>query len=150
MNTMLATTDTMTLTRMAVIGRRTNSALMAGAKAMMVENVKNQMRNGVAHFVYMKKSGELREAFGTTSKALGHYSGVSPEENNAMPDRWKHIHRVYGPQEERADLPVLQGKHEGLPLQCVRKHRTSGIFQSPQRVSHPRGTARNNDGSDYG
>ena len=55
---------------MAVIGRRTNSALMAGAKAMMVENVKNQMRNGVAHFVYMKKSGELREAFGTTSKAL--------------------------------------------------------------------------------
>lgn len=67
---MLATTDTMTLTRMAVIGRRTNSALMAGAKAMMVENVKNQMRNGVAHFVYMKKSGELREAFGTTSKAL--------------------------------------------------------------------------------
>ncbi len=62
MNTMLATTDTMTLTRMAVIGRRTNSALMAGAKAMMVENVKNQMRNGVAHFVYMKKSGELREA----------------------------------------------------------------------------------------
>lgn len=35
---------------MAVIGRRTNSAMMAGAKAMMVENVKNQMRNGVAHF----------------------------------------------------------------------------------------------------
>ena len=32
---MLATTDTMILTRMAVIGRRTNSALMAGAKAMM-------------------------------------------------------------------------------------------------------------------
>ena len=70
MNTMLATTDSMTLTRMAVIGRRTNSALMAGAKAMMVENLKNQMRNGVAHFVYMKKSGELREAFGTTSRAL--------------------------------------------------------------------------------
>ena len=70
MNTMLATTDSMTLTRMAVIGKRTNSALMAGAKAMMVENVKNQMRTGVAHFVYAKKSGELREAFGTTSKAL--------------------------------------------------------------------------------
>ena len=70
MNTMLATTDTMTLTRMAVIGNRTNSALMAGAKAMLVENLKNQMRNGVAHFVYMKKSEELREAFGTTSKAL--------------------------------------------------------------------------------
>ena len=70
MNTMLATTDSMTLTRMAVIGKRTSSALMAGAKAMMVENLKKQMRTGVAHFVYMKKSGELREAFGTTSKAL--------------------------------------------------------------------------------
>ena len=64
MNTMLATTDTMALTRMAVIGKRTNSVLMAGVKAMMVEKVKNQMRNGVAHFVYMKKSGEIREAFG--------------------------------------------------------------------------------------
>ena len=61
---MLATTDTMALTRMAVIGKRTNSVLMAGVKAMMVEKVKNQMRNGVAHFVYMKKSGEIREAFG--------------------------------------------------------------------------------------
>ena len=70
MNTMLATTDSRTLTRMAVISKRTNSALMAGAKAMMVENVKNQMRTGVAHFVYAKKSGELREAFGTTSRAL--------------------------------------------------------------------------------
>ena len=83
MNTMIATTDSMTLTRMAVIGNRTNSALMAGAKAMMVENLKHQMRTGIAHFVYMKKSGELREAFGTTSKALAErYSngnGVSRE-----------------------------------------------------------------------
>ena len=31
---------------------------------------KNQLRTDGAHFVYMKKSGELREAFGTTSKAL--------------------------------------------------------------------------------
>ncbi len=80
---MLATTDTMTLTRMEVIGNRTNSALMAGAKAMMVENLKHQMRTGIAHFVYMKKSGELREAFGTTSKALAERyingNGVSRE-----------------------------------------------------------------------
>jgi len=83
MDTMLTTTDTMTLTRMAVIGNRTNSALMAGAKAMMVENLKHQMRTGIAHFVYMKKSGELREAFGTTSKALAERyingNGVSRE-----------------------------------------------------------------------
>jgi len=61
MNTMLATNDTMTLTRMAVIGRRTNSALMAGAKAMMVENVKNQMRNGVVPI----GCSEKRRIFGT-------------------------------------------------------------------------------------
>ncbi|MBP3343384.1 MAG: hypothetical protein J6L20_03455 [Bacteroidales bacterium] len=34
MDTMLATTDTMTLTRMVVIGRRTNSAPMAGEKIL--------------------------------------------------------------------------------------------------------------------
>ena len=73
MNTMLATTDTMALTRMAVIGKRTNSVLMAGVKAMMVEKVKNQMRNGVAHFVYMKKSGEIREAFGLFRSISSNY-----------------------------------------------------------------------------
>ena len=43
---------------------------IAMAKAMMIESVKRQMRIGVAHFVYLKKDGTLREAWGTTNKPL--------------------------------------------------------------------------------
>lgn len=67
---MIVTRDSMTATRMAVIGRRTGSNLIAGAKSMMILDLKRQMRNGVAHFVFMKKDGELREAWGTTNAAL--------------------------------------------------------------------------------
>lgn len=70
MNTMIITTDSMTARRMTVIAKRTQSAFMAGAKAMMVENLKTQMRNGVAHFAYLKKDGTLREAWGTTNGSL--------------------------------------------------------------------------------
>ena len=70
MNAMIITTNDLTLTRMAVIARRTASDLMAGAKAMMIENLKNQMKNGIAHFVFRKKDGSLREAWGTTNNSL--------------------------------------------------------------------------------
>ena len=43
---------------------------MAGAKAMMIESLKEKLRNGVAHFVFIKKNGEVREAFGTTNAAV--------------------------------------------------------------------------------
>ena len=59
-----------TVTRMSVIAARTDSALLAGAKAMMIENLKEKLRSGVAHFLYMKKNGELREAFGTTNPVV--------------------------------------------------------------------------------
>lgn len=59
-----------TATRMAVIASRTGSELMAGAKAMMIEQLKGKLRNGVAHFVFIKKNGEVREAFGTTNAAV--------------------------------------------------------------------------------
>lgn len=72
-----------TTTRMAVIAKGTSSELMAGAKAMMIENLKKQMRSGVAHFVFMKKDGSLREAWGTTNKSLAEKhingNGVSRE-----------------------------------------------------------------------
>ena len=55
---------------MAVIAARTGSELMAGAKAMMIESLKEKLRNGVAHFVFIKKNGEVREAFGTTNAAV--------------------------------------------------------------------------------
>ena len=70
MNTMIITSNSLTVTRMSVIAKRTASDLMAGAKGMMIENLKRQMQNGVTHFVYMKKNGLLREAWGTTNAAL--------------------------------------------------------------------------------
>lgn len=68
MNTLVITNGT--ATRMAVIAARTGSELMAGAKAMMIETLKEKLRNGVAHFVFVKKNGEVREAFGTTNAAV--------------------------------------------------------------------------------
>ena len=67
---MIATTNALTISRMNVIARRTGSELMAGAKAMQIENLKKQMRSGIAHFVYMKRNGELREAWGTLNDSL--------------------------------------------------------------------------------
>ena len=67
---MIITTDNLTIARMAVIAKRTESAFMTGAKAMMLESLKRQMRNGIAHFVFMKKDGTLREAWGTTNQSL--------------------------------------------------------------------------------
>ena len=72
-----------TATRMAVIAARTGSELMAGAKAMMIQQLKEQLRNGVAHFLYIKKNGEIREAWGTTNATLAYKytngNGVSRE-----------------------------------------------------------------------
>ena len=67
---MIIATDSMTARRMTVIAKRTRSAFMAGAKAMMIQGLKRQMRSGVAHFVYIKKNGEVREAWGTTNRSL--------------------------------------------------------------------------------
>ena len=72
-----------TATRMAVIAQRTGSELMAGAKAMMIEELKHKLRTGIAHFLYIKKDGTIREAWGTTNAALAHKytngNGVSRE-----------------------------------------------------------------------
>lgn len=73
----------LTAKRMAVIASRTSSELMAGAKSMMIETLKKQMRNGIAHFIFMKKDGSLREAWGTTNRSLAEKyingNGVSRE-----------------------------------------------------------------------
>ena len=65
----LIITDT-TAVRMNVIAERTQNLLMAGAKAMMIQNLKERLRNGVAHFIFIKKNGEIREAFGTTNSSV--------------------------------------------------------------------------------
>ena len=78
----LVITDT-TAVRMNVIAQRTQNLLIAGAKAMMIQQLKEQLRTGVAHFIYIKKDGTIREAWGTTNAALAHKytngNGVSRE-----------------------------------------------------------------------
>lgn len=70
MNGLIITTNNLTPARMAVIAKRTASELMAGAKSIMIENLKGQMKNGIAHFIFRKKDGSLREAWGTTNQSL--------------------------------------------------------------------------------
>lgn len=69
MTNALVITDT-TAVRMNVIAQRTQNLLVAGAKAMMIEDLKFKLRNGVAHFIFQKKNGELREMFATTNPSL--------------------------------------------------------------------------------
>ena len=59
-----------TANRMMVIAQRTGSELVAATKAMMIESLKEKLRNGVAHFIFQKKNGELREMFATTNPFL--------------------------------------------------------------------------------
>lgn len=78
----LVITDT-TAVRMNVIAQRTQNLLVAGAKAMMIESLKDKLRNGVAHFLYIKKDGTVREAWGTTNATLANKytngNGISRE-----------------------------------------------------------------------
>ena len=71
MTNALVITDT-TAVRMNVIAQRTQNLLVAGAKAMMIESLKEKLRNGVAHFLYIKKDGTIREAWGTTNATLAY------------------------------------------------------------------------------
>ena len=59
-----------TATRMNVIAQRTQNLLVAGAKAMLIEQLKEKLRGGVARFIFIKKNGEVRDAFGTTNAAV--------------------------------------------------------------------------------
>ena len=60
----------MTAHRANVIFARTGSAAMGVVKAQMIDLLKEKLRNGVAHFIFVKKNGEIREAFGTTNAAV--------------------------------------------------------------------------------
>jgi hypothetical protein len=75
-----------TMIRAAVIGSRTGSDFMAGAKSAMIEALKQKMRGGVAHFLFLKKSGEVREAWGTVNSTLAakHTNGRGESRENFM------------------------------------------------------------------
>ena len=84
MNTIITATDNALVARhIEAITIKTGSALMGVSKALLIEEAKKQMRAGVCHFVYMKKNGEVREAFGTLDKGVLNSTlkgtGESPE-----------------------------------------------------------------------
>ena len=56
--------------RADVIAVRTGSAVMGIVKAQMIETLKAKMQCGVAHFIYLKKDGTIREAWGTCAPSL--------------------------------------------------------------------------------
>ena len=60
----------MTVTRANVIAQRTGSLEMGIAKAMLIEQLKAKLKTSVAHFIFQKKDGTLREMFATTCKPL--------------------------------------------------------------------------------
>lgn len=65
-----ATNSPLIARHIAVIAAKKGSSLMGSAKALLIEEAKRQMRAGTCHFIYMKKDGSVREAFGTLNAAL--------------------------------------------------------------------------------
>ncbi len=59
-----------TIVRTSVITKRTGSEEIGIIKAMMIEQLKEKLANGVAHFIFIKKDGTVREAWGTTKSEL--------------------------------------------------------------------------------
>ena len=53
-----------------IIANRIGSEEMGFMKSLLIEVLKTKMKVGTAHFFYLKKNGEIREAWGTTSSAL--------------------------------------------------------------------------------
>ena len=78
----------MTAHRANVIVNRTGSAAIGVVKAQMIDLLKEKLRNGVAHFLYMKKDGTLREAWGTClgnlMRATQNGRGLSGDQVNTV------------------------------------------------------------------
>ena len=78
-----ATNNALLARHIAAVTVKKNSVYVGIAKSLLIEEAKRQMRNGTCHFLYVKKDGSFREAFGTLNSALcgKHISGrgQSPE-----------------------------------------------------------------------
>ena len=74
--------------RANVIAHRTGSAAMGVIKAQMIDLLKAKMQSGIAHFIYMKKDGSIREAWGTCSgnlmRATQNGRGLSGDQVNTV------------------------------------------------------------------
>lgn len=62
----IAIVNNMTAQRAKVIAFRTHSIDNGIVKAAMINELKTKLANGIAHFAFVKKNGEIREAWGTT------------------------------------------------------------------------------------
>lgn len=86
-NTMVAVSNT-TTRRANVIARRTHSVEMGVVKAQLIDVLKAKLSNGIAHFTFLKKDGNIREAWGTTShnlmKANINGNGISRDAVNCV------------------------------------------------------------------
>ena len=56
--------------RAAVISQRVESDFVAGLQVAKLNELKSRMRREVVKFAYLKKSGEIRIAYGTMMPAL--------------------------------------------------------------------------------
>lgn len=59
-----------TARRAMVIARRTGNDMVGMIKAQQIDLLKEKLHNGVAHVIFYKKDGTLREAWGTCVSAL--------------------------------------------------------------------------------
>ena len=86
--TQVVTMNGMTAYRANVIARRTGSEAMGIIKAQMIDLLKAKLQSGVTHFIYMKKDGTLREAWGTCSgnlmRATQNGRGLSGDQVNTV------------------------------------------------------------------
>ena len=70
MITTLQTSNKLVAHHIAAVSVKKNSFYIGVAKSMLIEEAKRQMREGTCHFLYVKKDGSVREAFGTLNAAL--------------------------------------------------------------------------------
>ena len=85
MATTIITTDKMTAVRASAISQIIGNDAIAASKALLIEEAKRQMTNGICHFVFKKNDGSIAERFGTLNPALcsQHVKGTgrSPEKS---------------------------------------------------------------------
>lgn len=98
-----------TIARAKYIAKKLDSIELGIEKAMMIADLKDKLRSGVAKFAYIKKSGEIRLAYGTLDrkiiKELIIGTGVSQEKHHVCAYwdliggwrsfRWENLIAVY-------------------------------------------------------
>jgi hypothetical protein len=88
MATTIITTDKMTAVRAAAISQITGNDTIGISKALLIEEAKRQMLNGICHFIFRRKDGSLTERYGTLIPSLcsKHVkgTGTSPEQRGCM------------------------------------------------------------------